>query len=276
MFRFPYGNLHGLNLDWLIDQWKKFQNSFTGSFTASSETIAVTDPPDVNVTYDQNTGIYDFHFGIPTQVKPSGFLIGYQEGTSGTTIPTGTWLANPPAVAQGNYLWTKTQVVYNDGQTSTTYAVSRMGVDGAGSPATIMPLMDGVGAVGTSLMFAREDHVHPSDTSKANTTDIPTKTAISVSSVLTGVTIDAEKYGNVIDINVETASSVSLSAGWNQLGTLDSDRPSSAIDILAVDNNANTQAETPIAMRISPNGNISVYMYSAKSVKPCGTISYIQ
>lgn len=34
------------------------------------------------------------------------------------------------------------------------------------SPATVTPLMDGTAAVGTSVKYAREDHVHPSDTSK--------------------------------------------------------------------------------------------------------------
>lgn len=35
------------------------------------------------------------------------------------------------------------------------------------SAATATPLMDGVGAVGSSSKYAKEDHVHPSDTSKA-------------------------------------------------------------------------------------------------------------
>lgn len=35
-------------------------------------------------------------------------------------------------------------------------------------PATNAPLMDGTAAVGTSAKYAREDHVHPSDTSKQN------------------------------------------------------------------------------------------------------------
>ena len=34
--------------------------------------------------------------------------------------------------------------------------------------ATANPLMDGTAAVGTSEKYAREDHVHPKDTSKAN------------------------------------------------------------------------------------------------------------
>jgi hypothetical protein len=35
------------------------------------------------------------------------------------------------------------------------------------APATVAPIMDGVAAVGTSLLYARQDHVHPSDTSLA-------------------------------------------------------------------------------------------------------------
>lgn len=173
MFKYPHGDLHGLNLDWLLEEWKKFQNGFTNAFTATTEMLPIgDDDATVNVTYDPNSEEYDFHFGIPSRIKPSGFLIGYQESTSGTVIPTGTWLANPPTVAQGNYLWTKTQVVYNDGQYSISYSCSRMGVDGAGVAGTATPLMDGTGTVGTSTAFAREDHIHPSDTSKADTTDI--------------------------------------------------------------------------------------------------------
>lgn len=39
-------------------------------------------------------------------------------------------------------------------------------------PATTAPLMDGTAAVGSSTKYAKEDHVHPSDTSKANVADL--------------------------------------------------------------------------------------------------------
>lgn len=41
---------------------------------------------------------------------------------------------------------------------------------------TTTPKMDGVAAVGTEMAFARGDHVHPSDTSKANAADVYKKT----------------------------------------------------------------------------------------------------
>ena len=34
------------------------------------------------------------------------------------------------------------------------------------SPATVAPVMDGIAAVGVSLFYARQDHRHPSDTSR--------------------------------------------------------------------------------------------------------------
>lgn len=42
--------------------------------------------------------------------------------------------------------------------------------------ATATPLMDGTAAVGSSSKYAKEDHVHPSDTTKANVSDVLTKT----------------------------------------------------------------------------------------------------
>ena len=45
-------------------------------------------------------------------------------------------------------------------------------MDGAGSPGTSTPLMDGVASVGSSVSFAREDHRHPSDSSKLDTSAV--------------------------------------------------------------------------------------------------------
>lgn len=58
------------------------------------------------------------------------------------------------------------------------------GGGGSVTPADQTPLMDGAGAVGTSPKYAREDHVHPSDTSKQDTlvsgTNIKTINGVSV------------------------------------------------------------------------------------------------
>lgn len=56
--------------------------------------------------------------------------ITYQSSSSGTTVPTGTWLTNIPDVNAGNYLWTKTVITYTDKTTSTSYSVGMMGQTG--------------------------------------------------------------------------------------------------------------------------------------------------
>lgn len=86
----------------------------------------------------------------------------YQVSNSGTTIPTGTWVDEPPYVAPGAFLWTRVILQFNTGDPVTYYTVSRYGVDGQGSPGTATPLPDSTtGAVGTSESFSREDHQHP-------------------------------------------------------------------------------------------------------------------
>jgi hypothetical protein len=54
----------------------------------------------------------------------------YQASTSGTTTPTGTWVANPPSVTGGNYLWTRTVWSYTDGTSETGYSVAKAGEKG--------------------------------------------------------------------------------------------------------------------------------------------------
>lgn len=51
---------------------------------------------------------------------------------------------------------------------SGAWAAATGGGGSSPSPATANPLMDGTAAVGTSDKYAREDHVHPSDTTKAD------------------------------------------------------------------------------------------------------------
>ena len=70
--------------------------------------------------------------------------IQYQEGTSATSAPTGTWSNNPVTVAQGNYLWTKT--TFSNG--SIAYGIARQGEDGTdGTDGT-----DGSDGVGVSAI----------------------------------------------------------------------------------------------------------------------------
>lgn len=53
----------------------------------------------------------------------------YQEGTSGSTRPTGTWSTAIPAVGQGRFLWTRYTVEYSDGSNNQLYMSARQGQD---------------------------------------------------------------------------------------------------------------------------------------------------
>ena len=61
----------------------------------------------------------------------------YQVSDSGTIIPSGAWGASIPVVAQGKYLWTKTEVQFNTGDPIVSYSVARMGIDGSGAVSTV-------------------------------------------------------------------------------------------------------------------------------------------
>ena len=65
-----------------------------------------------------------------TSVEVKSTAITYQAGTSGTAVPTGSWQSLVPTVPLGSYLWTKTVVTYSDGNSTTSYSVSRQPKDG--------------------------------------------------------------------------------------------------------------------------------------------------
>ncbi|WAX12582.1 hypothetical protein EC55P2_00092 [Enterococcus phage EC55P2] len=60
----------------------------------------------------------------------SSTKVEYQASSSGTTVPTGTWLTNPPSVTDGQFLWTRTTFTYTDNTTTLSYSISRMGTTG--------------------------------------------------------------------------------------------------------------------------------------------------
>ena len=63
--------------------------------------------------------------------------VSYQESSSGTVAPSGSWTTTIPSVTPGNFLWTRTQLAFNDGTTVTSYSVSRYGIDGTGAVSTV-------------------------------------------------------------------------------------------------------------------------------------------
>lgn len=140
-----------------------------------------------------------------TSVKITAKSVTYQASTSGTTTPTGTWLANPPVVAKGQYLWTKTVVTYSDGNSTTAYSVAYQGTNGAngqnGSPGrgvkstevTYQIWKDGTstpnGTWSTSVPDTTADKPYLWTRTVITYTDNSQSTSYSVGSTLKGVNI---------------------------------------------------------------------------------------
>lgn len=80
-----------------------------------------------SVSYKGTNGINGSN-GTSVTVKSTS--VTYQASTSGTTTPTGTWSTTVPSVPNGQYLWTKTVVVYSDGKSTESYSVSYKGTNG--------------------------------------------------------------------------------------------------------------------------------------------------
>ena len=76
----------------------------------------------------------------------SSVTVTYQAGSGNTAPPTGTWQNNPPAVGEGQYLWTKMVLNYTDSTSSDPlYSVARQGVSGSSAQ-----WYTGTGITGTS------------------------------------------------------------------------------------------------------------------------------
>lgn len=71
-----------------------------------------------------------FKGGNGTSVTVSSTAVTYQVSASGTTTPTGAWVASVPAIPAGQFLWTRTVVTYSDGKSTTSYSISRNGTNG--------------------------------------------------------------------------------------------------------------------------------------------------
>ena len=79
----------------------------------------------VSTSYTPNDGVNG------TSVKVTSTKVEYAGGDSGTTAPTSGWQTAVPQLAQGKYLWTRTTVVYSDENSTTSYSVGRIGMDGS-------------------------------------------------------------------------------------------------------------------------------------------------
>ena len=126
--------------------------TFTTTATISAACEAI-----IPVSVDGIVVNKKFSFGVAragqngsngTSVTVSSTSVTYQESSSGTTTPTGTWSETVPSVSNGQYLWTKTVVTYSDGKSTTAYSVAYKGTNGSnGADAITMSITTSNGTV---------------------------------------------------------------------------------------------------------------------------------
>ena len=111
---------------------------------ASASTLTPGSPATAQIT--TVSGHYRALFGIPkgdtgaTGPAPqiASTVTTYQESSSGSTVPSGTWQnAIPNPLTQGMFLWIRTVITYDTGDTLTQYSVSHQGLDGTGSVSSV-------------------------------------------------------------------------------------------------------------------------------------------
>lgn len=91
-------------------------------------------------------------------------------------------------------------ITYNDGTTSTFQVYN--GQDGEGSPGSAAPLMDGNASSGTALAYSRQDHVHPSDTSR-----------VPITRTINGIALNGNVVTQMVFEDVEAENWTELDSG---------------------------------------------------------------
>ena len=124
---------------------------------------------------------------------------------------------------------------------------------GGAEPATTLPLMDGTAAIGTDTKYARGDHRHPTDTSRASASDLSALT-ITVSGKVdkeTGKGLSTEDYTSAEKTKlagIEDGAEVNVQADWNETDSTDDayiqNKPTLAA--VATSGSYNDLADTPV------------------------------
>ena len=128
----------------------------------------------LSITYrppyiDNDTGEWMVWSVQTNQYEDSGYSAAGTQGEQGETGPAGASMESLTKISgTGEPGSTDTyRVNLTDGTYGGTFDVYN-GQDGSGSPGSSTPLMDGTASAGTANAYSRQDHVHPSDTSKVD------------------------------------------------------------------------------------------------------------
>ena len=188
---YPYTNFHALNLDWIVRSMLELEHewdSISDNITASAHFSL---NPTAEVTGTLQEGL-NFDFGLPVGPEgPTG-----PQGPQGVAGPEGPQGPIGPAGPQGIQGETGAgleildryatladlQAAHPTGNPGDAYMVGDhlyiwsvstsawidAGTLSSPSPSVTVPLMDGTAAIGSLTTYAKADHRHPTDTSRAS------------------------------------------------------------------------------------------------------------
>lgn len=178
-------------------------NPYTNTLTVSNVTgNAATATSATKATQDESGNNIKASYGASLDISGTTLSLKNKNGTAlnSVTIPS-----ELPAVTSSDNGKVLTVV-------SGAWEAATGGGGSSPSPATANPLMDGTAAVGTSAKYAREDHVHPSDTNKQDT--------ISDLATIRSNATDGETAYTRSTNKVLYYTSVAVSAGTGDIATV--------------------------------------------------------
>jgi hypothetical protein len=178
------------------------------------------DTPNYATTYptqnDSNTQPVDGNTQSPSSFYPNGGIYAFLSGSetllaqlqalADSTTTNATAAANSAANASTSAANASTSAA--NASTSAANAASAATSALASAAGTATPIVDGTATVGTSAKWAHEDHVHPTDTSRASAS--ATTSALSLKADITYVD---GKVGTATPL-VDGTAAVGVSAKW--------------------------------------------------------------
>lgn len=192
-FKLPWSNFHELNLDWLLAKVKALEETVSG-ITGSADPS--NDPPEMDGTADPGSSA-NYSRGdhvhptdtsrasqtdmtaLQGEVHDNYTLLAGEINTVNAKIAfsSAAPLMDSSSASSGSSPYQARADHVHPTDTSRASAVdlallsARMDAfSGSATPSNTAPVMDGTAAAGVSNSYSRGDHVHPSDSSKLDTT----------------------------------------------------------------------------------------------------------